>query len=66
MSDWSFYTFIAEAFVAVSSIPFFYLAWASGYVGYMWSAARKNHWGKDLLTRKKSGAQTWAEETGQS
>ena len=63
-----FYTlanFYLEIFAACFGAFFGWLTWAAGYMNYLWNGARTNHWGRDLLTGKKSGADTWAEETGQ-
>jgi hypothetical protein len=60
--DYALWTFLMECVVALGSLPFFYLAWASGYVGYMWRAARRNRWGLALLSHEREGAATWEEE----
>jgi hypothetical protein len=62
VTDYQAATFALELFTASIGTFFGYLTWASGYMAYLWRSAKANHWGRDLLTHKKSGAETWEEE----
>jgi hypothetical protein len=64
MADYSFWTFIFEVVVFATTLPFVFLTFASGYLGFLWRAAKKNRWGLLLLKKKESGADTWEREIG--
>ena len=55
MVDWAFVDFLGYLLFA----PIGYLTWASGYLRLLTKAAKRNRWGLDLLSGKKSGDESW-------
>lgn len=49
MIDWSFVDFC----LYLSTLPFFYLTWASGYMGLLYERAYKNRWGLSLVSASR-------------
>jgi len=47
--DWAWADFVENNLYYLASLPFFYLTWASGYVGMLVRSARTRRWGLTLL-----------------
>ena len=57
--DFSEADFILEVGVILITVPFGFLKWASGYIGYMVRAAKKNRWGLELIRKHADGSSAW-------
>ena len=51
--DYSAGAFWLEFAIGGASLPFFFLTWASGYMGMLWERAYKNRWGLSVLNESK-------------